>query len=188
MLALGILFVRPELQLPAFTRFVDGTGPDLRRQDLSRSASSPSPAARSPGFHSLISSGTTPKMIAREWHALAGRLRLDAARELRRHHGDDRRLRAAAGRLLRGELAGGRRGRDAGSRRRDHQRLGLSGDASTRCARWPSDVGEKTLFCRTGGAPSLALGMAHIFAQPAAARRCSASGTTSRSCSRRCSS
>ena len=27
MLALGILFVRPELQLPAFTRFVDGTGP-----------------------------------------------------------------------------------------------------------------------------------------------------------------
>ena len=35
------------------------------------------------------------------------------------------------------------------------------------------DVGEQTLFYRTGGAPSLALGMAHIFAQHrAAGRRC----------------
>ena len=56
----------------------------------------------------------------------AGRLRLDAARELRRHHGDDRRLRAAAGRLLRGQLAGRRRRRHARGGGGDDHRLGLS--------------------------------------------------------------
>ena len=35
LLAVGIIFLRPELKLPPFTRFVDGTGPDFRRQDLS---------------------------------------------------------------------------------------------------------------------------------------------------------
>ena len=47
MLGVGILFVRPELQLPAFTRFVDGTGPIFAGK-IFPSASSPSPAARSP--------------------------------------------------------------------------------------------------------------------------------------------
>ena len=78
--------------------------PSLRARSF-RSASSPSPAARSRGFHSLISSGTTPKMIAKEWHAWPVGLRLHAARKLRRHHGDDRRLRPAARRLLRREFA-----------------------------------------------------------------------------------
>ena len=39
------------------------------------------------GFHALISSGTTPKMIAREWHALACGIRVDAAGRFRRRHG-----------------------------------------------------------------------------------------------------
>jgi carbon starvation protein len=64
--------------------------------------------------------------------------------------------------------------------------LGLSGDTAT-MAQTGADVGEKTLFFRTGGAPSLALGMAHIFARAAEARS-SASGITSPSCSKRCSS
>ena len=79
------------------------------------------------GFHALISSGTTPKMIAREWNALAGRLRLDAAGGFRRDHGADRRLLAAAGRFLRGEFAGRRGGGDSGCRSVDHLELGLSG-------------------------------------------------------------
>ena len=83
MLGVGILFVRPELQLPAFTQFADGTGPIFAGKIFPFCFITIACGAIS-GFHSLISSGTTPKMIAREGHALAGRLRLDAARELRR--------------------------------------------------------------------------------------------------------
>ena len=49
-------------------------------------------------------------------------------------------------------------------------------------------VGEKTMVGRTGGAPTFAVGMAHMFAGSLAARPRSDSGITSRSCSRRCSS
>src|SRR5664279_3477444 len=68
MLALGILVVRPELQLPAFTRFVDGTGPIFAGKVFPFCFITIACGAIS-GFHSLISSGTTPKMIAKEWHA-----------------------------------------------------------------------------------------------------------------------
>jgi carbon starvation protein len=65
MLGVGILFVRPELELPAFTRFTDGSGPifagkNLLHHDCLR---------RDLGFSLLISSGTTPKMVAWESHA-----------------------------------------------------------------------------------------------------------------------
>ena len=49
-LALGILLVLPELQMPALTQFVDGSGPGRRRARCFRSASSPSRAARFPAF------------------------------------------------------------------------------------------------------------------------------------------
>ena len=65
MLAVGILFVRPELQLPAFTRFVDGTGPIFAGKIFPFCFITIACGAVS-GFHSLISSGTTPKMIAKE--------------------------------------------------------------------------------------------------------------------------
>src|SRR6266480_6266200 len=68
MLGVGILFVRPELQLPAFTRFTDGTGPIFAGKIFPFCFITIACGAIS-GFHSLISSGTTPKMIAKESHA-----------------------------------------------------------------------------------------------------------------------
>ncbi len=69
MLAIGIVFVRPELQMPAISRFADGTGPVLAGKIFPFCFITIACGAIS-GFHSLISSGTTPKMIARESHAL----------------------------------------------------------------------------------------------------------------------
>ena len=68
MLGVGILLVRPELQLPAFTRFIDGTGPIFAGKIFPFCFITIACGAIS-GFHSLISSGTTPKMIAKETHA-----------------------------------------------------------------------------------------------------------------------
>ena len=67
-LAIGIVVVAPELKMPALTQFVDGSGP-VWSGNLFRSSSSPSPAARLSGFHALISSGTTPKLIENETQA-----------------------------------------------------------------------------------------------------------------------
>ena len=74
MLAIGILVVRPDLQMPAFTRFVDGTGPVFAGKIFPFCFITIACGAVS-GFHALISSGTTPKMIARESHARPDRLR-----------------------------------------------------------------------------------------------------------------
>ena len=68
LLAVGILFVRPDLQLPPLTRFTDGTGPIFAGKIFPFCFITIACGAIS-GFHALISSGTTPKMIAREWHA-----------------------------------------------------------------------------------------------------------------------
>src|ERR1700681_860569 len=68
MLGIGILFVRPELQMPAFTRFTDGDGPIFAGKIFPFCFITIACGAIS-GFHALISSGTTPKLIMREWHA-----------------------------------------------------------------------------------------------------------------------
>src|ERR1044071_5520051 len=64
-LAAGILLVRPTLQMPALTRFIDGSGP-VFAGNLFPFAFITIACGAISGFHSLISSGTTPKMIARE--------------------------------------------------------------------------------------------------------------------------
>jgi carbon starvation protein len=64
-LALGIVALRPALQMPALTRFVDGTGP-IFAGSLFPFAFITIACGAISGFHSLISSGTTPKLIARE--------------------------------------------------------------------------------------------------------------------------
>src|SRR4029077_13305834 len=67
-LAAGILFVRPHVLMPPLTRFIDGTGPVFAGKIFPFCFITIACGAIS-GFHSLISSGTTPKMILRESHA-----------------------------------------------------------------------------------------------------------------------
>ena len=161
LLAVGVLIVRPQLQLPAFTRFTDGTGPIFAGKIFPFCFITIACGAVS-GFHALISSGTTPKLIAREWnawHVGYGSMLLES-------------LVAIMALIAACSLQPGiffAVNSPAGV-------VGATPDAaSTTITSWgfpvtpvqmdtlAQDVGEKTLFYRTGGAPSLALGMAHIF-------------------------
>lgn len=67
-LALGIVFVNPDLKMPALTQFVDGTGPVWKGTMFPFLFITIACGAVS-GFHALISSGTTPKLLEREHHA-----------------------------------------------------------------------------------------------------------------------
>ncbi|MQP75549.1 carbon starvation protein A [Stenotrophomonas sp. MYb238] len=67
-LAIGILIVMPELKMPALTQFTDGTGPVWKGGMFPFLFITIACGAVS-GFHALISSGTTPKLLANEGHA-----------------------------------------------------------------------------------------------------------------------
>lgn len=67
-LAIGILVVMPELRMPALTQFTDGTGPVWKGALFPFLFITIACGAVS-GFHALISSGTTPKLLANESHA-----------------------------------------------------------------------------------------------------------------------
>ena len=163
MLAVGIVFVRPDLELPAFTQFVDGTGPIFAGKIFPFCFITIACGAIS-GFHSLISSGTTPKMIAKEWHAWPvgyGSMLLEgfvaimamiAACVLQ--PGVYFAVNAPAG------IVGATP--EVAVQTITSWGYPVTADQMTSLAR---DVGEQTLMHRTGGAPSLALGMAHIFAR-----------------------
>src|SRR5437867_1099858 len=66
-LAIGIYLVQPDLKMGAVTRFIDGTGPVFSGPLFPFLFITIACGAVS-GFHSLISSGTTPKMVERESH------------------------------------------------------------------------------------------------------------------------
>src|SRR5262249_16072368 len=65
LLAFGILIVMPTLKMPALTKFVDGTGP-LFAGKLFPFAFITVACGAISGFHALVASGTTPKMLVRE--------------------------------------------------------------------------------------------------------------------------
>jgi carbon starvation protein len=163
MLAVGILFVRPELQLPAFTRFVDGTGPIFAGKIFPFCFITIACGAVS-GFHSLISSGTTPKMLARESHAVAvgyGSMLMESFVAI---------MAMVAACVLQPGVyfavnsPAGIVGAAPAAAVATISGWGFPVNAGEMAALARS-VGEQTLFNRTGGAPSLALGMAHIFAR-----------------------
>ena len=67
-LAIGVILISPELKMPALTQFVDGTGP-VWSGDLFPFLFVTVACGAISGFHSLIASGTTPKMIQSETDA-----------------------------------------------------------------------------------------------------------------------
>ena len=67
LLAIGVLIAHPQLQMPAITKFIDGTGPVWAGSVFPFLFITIACGAVS-GFHSLVSSGTTPKMIESEKH------------------------------------------------------------------------------------------------------------------------
>ncbi len=67
-LAIGILVVNPDLKMPALTQFIDGTGP-VWKGGLFPFLFITIACGAVSGFHALISSGTTPKLLANESHA-----------------------------------------------------------------------------------------------------------------------
>ena len=92
-LAVGILIVRPDLQMPSLTKFIDGTGPVFSGALFPFLFITIACGAVS-GFHALISSGHHAEDAGERNAGPLHRLRRHADRELRRDHGADRRLRA----------------------------------------------------------------------------------------------
>jgi carbon starvation protein len=161
LLAVGILLVLPPLKLPAVTGFIDGTGPVFAGKLFPFAFITIACGAIS-GFHALVASGTTPKMLVRESDARLigyGGMLMESFVAV---------MALCAAALL-----------DPGiyfAINAPLTTLGGNVQAAAEVIRgWgftvsPADidglaaaVGEKTLLGRTGGAPSLAVGMAHIF-------------------------
>ncbi len=162
LLALGVLFVRPDLQMPALTSFVDGTGPIFAGKVFPFVFITIGCGAIS-GFHALISSGVTPKIIAKESHALPlayGAMLIEGVVAILA-------LVAATamnpGVYFAVNSPAGIVGATPEAATATISSWGYTVSAAE-MASMAQDVGEKSLFARTGGAPSLALGMAHIFA------------------------
>ncbi len=161
LLAIGILIVLPPLRMPALTQFVDGSGPVFAGKLFPFAFITIACGAIS-GFHALVSSGTTPKMIRREADApligyggmlmesFVAIMALCAATAL--DPGVYFSINAPLGALGGTVESAAQAIRQWGFTVTPEQLTALS-----------SSVGEASLLGRVGGAPSLAVGMAHIF-------------------------
>ena len=161
LLSVGIVVLHPTLHMPAFTRFVDGTGPVFAGKVFPFAFITIACGAIS-GFHSLISSGTTPKLIARETETRLvgyGAMMCESAVAI---------MAVIAACVM-----------QPGIYFAINSPASIVGQAPEVAARTISGwgfpvtaadmqalahaVGEQTLYNRTGGAPAFAVGMAHIF-------------------------
>ena len=162
-LAIGIYLVQPELKMQSVTRFTDGSGPVFSGPLFPFLFITIACGAVS-GFHALISSGTTPKMIERESHARFvgyGGMLMESFVAM---------MALCAACVL-----------DPGIYFAMNSPAAVIGNTPERAAEVISgwgwvitpdmirqtavDVGENTILNRAGGAPTLAVGMAQIMAQ-----------------------
>ena len=163
-LALGIIIVSPPLQMHAVTRFTDGTGPVFSGHLFPFLFITIACGAVS-GFHALISSGTTPKMVENEEHvrmigyggmimeSFVAIMALAAASSL--DPGVYFAMNSPAALI----------GTDAANAAHViTTQLGFPVSEAT-LLHVAKEVGEHTILSRAGGAPTLAVGMAHIMSQ-----------------------
>jgi len=163
LLAIGIIIVRPDLQMPAMTKFIDGSGPVWSGSVFPFLFITIACGAVS-GWHSLIASGTTPKMIENErqiafigyggmlMESFVAIMAMIGASVI--HPGVYFAMNSGAG--LIGTTA-----------EQAAQVISAWGFVVTpdEIAQMARDVGETTIMSRTGGAPTLAVGMASILSQ-----------------------
>src|ERR1700704_2350768 len=159
-LAVGIIAMHPHALMPPLTRFVDGTGPVFGGKVFPFAFITAACGAIS-GFHSLIASGTTPKMLMREGDArlvgygamltesFVGLMAMIAAVTL------------DPGVYFAMNVGSGALGGTAESAARKIAEWGfmVTPEQLQSLAR---QMGEVSLLSRTGGAPSLAVGMASV--------------------------
>ena len=162
-MAVAIIFVAPELKMPATTKFIDGTGPVFAGPIFPFLFITIACGAIS-GFHALISSGTTPKMLERETHtlfigygsmlmeSLVGIMALVAACIL--SPGEYFAINSPAAVL----------GKDAVSAAAYISSIGFS-ITPEQIGALASNVGETTMMSRTGGAPTFAMGLTMLLHQ-----------------------
>ena len=163
-LALGIVIVNPTLQMPAVTHFIDGSGPVFSGALFPFLFITIACGAVS-GFHALISSGTTPKMVENETHvrmigyggmimeSFVAIMALAAAASL--DPGVYFAMNSPAALI----------GTDANTAAEViTTKLNFPVDAAT-LLHTAKEVGENTILSRAGGAPTLAVGMAHIMSR-----------------------